>query len=275
MPHHLPSSSRPARLPAARPAFTIIEILVVVAIIAALIAILVPSLSKVPAAAKKAAAKHELSAIQSGLQTYFNLFHIYPPSAGSDTYLGTVKGRSPAMLAQGLLGYLDANGPSPSLGDGAGPSNTGEPPYGFRTRKNTMGMGGEIYGPYMQTDPKVLKKNSTTDQVFIDPWGHEILYFVPQASTATLVFKDSSSSTFIFDTTDCDHTYDNTLQYNNTSSPFNPSGSAKFMTKVNGNSSNTSSGTVKGASTYLLISAGPDGIYFTADDIVWDNNGEN
>jgi hypothetical protein len=55
----------------------------------------------------------------------------------------------------------------------------------------------------------------------------------------------------------------------------NPKGTAAFFNTLNGTSLPASSpllpninGPVSGSSSYLLISAGPDEIYFTTDDVV-------
>jgi type II secretory pathway pseudopilin PulG len=232
-----------------RGGFTLIEILTAVVIIILLVGILIPTLSRVHLGANKAAASAELGSLQAGLQGYFADFNMYPPSAPA--YGGLPSKRGGAMLAQGLMGYLDFGA------DGAGPSNPAgpDPKLGFRTRRNATMGGGQIYGPYASAGADVYKINSATDQFFIDPWGHEILYYCStRASAPTQIFANSGF--FYFNSDDC----------STTAAP--PSSPNVFFTLINGNNTNTPTVAVTGSSSYLLISAGNDEKYFTADDIV-------
>jgi prepilin-type N-terminal cleavage/methylation domain-containing protein len=239
--------------------FTLIELLIVVAVIAALIAILVPTLAHVHRNADKAVAAAELGAIQTGLQNYFVEFNMYPPSNSSGGYGGIPVNRGSVMLAQGLLGFLDFNA------DGAGPSN-GDSAFGFRTRQSTMG--GQVYGPYVPPDPKIIKGSGST-RFFIDPWENEILYYrstraagsMPTTGllAVSLIFPTNAGiNNFYFNSGDC-------LGVAGATPPIVPS---PFFTLISGGNSNTVAGPVTGSASFLLISAGPDGKYFTADDMV-------
>ena len=232
-----------------RGGFTLIEILTAVVIIIVLVGILIPTLSHVHVGANKAAAAAELGSLQAGLQQYFADFNMYPPSAPA--YGGLPSNRGGVMLAQGLMGYLDF------AADGAGPLNPAgpDPTLGFRTRRNAAMGGGQIYGPYASAGADVYKVKSATEQFFIDPWGHEILYYCStRAAAPTQIF--ANSGTFYFNSDDCKAT----------ATP--PSSPNVFFTLINGNNTDTPAVPVTGSSSYLLISAGNDETYFTADDVV-------
>jgi type II secretory pathway pseudopilin PulG len=271
----------------------LIELLIVVAVIAVLISILIPAMGKIHERARAAQTTATLAALQSGLERYFNDFNMYPPSNidSTPTYGGLTRNRGSVMVAQGLVGYLD----SVSNGDGAGPSY-GDPAYGFRTRKVPTAMGGgTIYGPYVAPDAKTLKAVGV-DQYFVDGWSeqittggtsywnHEILYFrstrAPGADPVKLqavgptavpgnIFGTgtiTSSNDYYFDTSDCAAEKDD-AKGQSIPSPTAKTTTAGFFAQL-GATDNTTFTNVLGAKSFLLISAGPDGKYFTNDDII-------
>jgi prepilin-type N-terminal cleavage/methylation domain-containing protein len=262
--------------------FTIIELLIVAAIIAALLAILVPTLGGVRQKAAEAQASALLGTIQTGLQQYYSDFNMYPPSA--PVYGGITSGRGSAMLAQGLMGYLGY------AADGAGPDNPSgaDPQYGFRTKRAGAGMGGgaggEIRGPYVPPDPKTFQGSGAT-QYFVDPWGNEILYFRSTRSGAsaattplTVIFGTIGDTGYYFDYGDCSSVPN--FGAAPSAALVKPPGAptAGFFAKIGAvdlknvpakpNSLINASYAVMGAGSYLLVSAGSDGKYFTDDDIV-------
>jgi len=247
---HLRAISR-----AARPAFTIVEILVVVTIIVILIAILVPALGHIQRQAVKTTAVGRLRAIGIGMQQYYSDFNTYPPSNGT---LGSIsQNHGYQLLAEALLGYLPGNV------DGAGTTLGDSGDFGFRMTKAGATMGGRIYGPYAPNDAKTFNGNS-----FIDPWGHEILYYRstrfgppnPALPAVTQVFGSGAGNNYYFSTDD------NSALAN----PLSPAAPASFYAQlgVTSGPANNATGMVTGAASYILISAGPDEKYFTADDIV-------
>ncbi len=259
---------------------TLIELLVVVGIIAILIAIVVPSIGHVKALAKKAAVQQQLAGLSTALENYFQEFKVFPPSEVLDSsgtampaYAGNIKiGRGSALLAEGLMGYL------PAVYDGAGPSMTGDPTYGFRMHGTGTNASGKIYGPYGPEDPKYFVDNNpavpNTDRSFVDVFGHEILYFRSTRSggemtgmpPVTQVFgTNTAANNYYF------YTNANSLSADLTTTRTDPSTSPAFL-KLLGAPSNSIGGVaanVVGHDTFLLVSAGPDGVYFTADDIVY------
>jgi len=254
-----------------RRGFSLIEILVVVAVILALIGILVPAMGQFQKHAKLANTNARLHAIATALEQYHTDFGMYPPSVSSNAYGGQTPGRGQAMLAQALMGYMPANV------DGAGPSISGDPAFGFRTRQSALG--GKIYGPYVANDPKSYKQTiQGVDESFLDPFDQEILYFRSTTFlrtapvTVTNIFGTAAAnagagpySYFVSDDCTQKALADNTFVAITTSPSSAPAG---FYKSISGGDSNAASGTVMGGTSFLLISAGPDGIYFTADDVV-------
>ncbi len=255
-----------------RRGFTIIEMLVVMVIMMGLIALLIPHLGAVKRNAVITAARVHLGAIQAGLQTYYaEMNNVYPASGAppGGAYGGAIPvGRGSALLAEGLMGYL------PGGLDGAGPPFPGDPVFGFRTRQSAMG--GRIYGPYMSSDPKGYNRFSPgVNEFFVDPWGNEILYYRsarpvadPAAPQIKRIFdvvalNGTTDSYFVKD--DCSVRFDGSAQADPTAASL---AFFKLIYPKVGSTANTFTfGQVTGSDSYLLISAGPNGVYFTADDI--------
>ena len=263
-----------SRRRAAAGGFTLIELLVVCVIIAVLIAILIPSIGYVRTQAKKAATQAELTAIATGLDKYESDFHMFVPSQA--TVQGQAYGlfnRGSQMLAEGLTGYLNANF------DGAGPPNAADPAYGFRTRSGGVG---QVHGPYGPVGGNNWKVTDATHQLYVDIWGNEILYYraVPGVINNTrrkvqVIFaalQDPSQAPGVdFNGIFVSSDNSQASQTNGTTTQAisDPAAAPAEFFKLLGDSSNTfNGGTVLGRESYLLVSAGPDGKYFTADDIV-------
>ncbi len=123
----------------------------------------------------------------------------------------------------------------------------------------------------MSSDPKGYRQfNVGVDEAFIDPWGGEILYYrgVPQhpesataAAALTIFDVPANINTCLFLKTD------NTVTAVGGSIP-DPSGFPVFLKLLGSSSANNVSGAISGEDNFLLVSAGPDGVYFSADDIV-------
>ena len=277
-----------------RRAFTIVEILVVVAIIVLLVGILVPAMSVFQKHAKASSTSTRLLAIRTGIEQYYNEFREYPPSSTATNFGGLGVGRGPAMLAQSLMGYMgsDVDGAGRLLANGSVTPAPGDqdPALGFRTRRSSMG--GQVYGPYVPNDPASFKQNDNpplnppVDAAFIDPYGKEILYYRslrigPNVSKPAKIFDLLANNNSYFASDDCNLTYSATPP----GAPLNPLDTPNVLTAEvpffqllttvtsappppapgYGNTFTTS---VLGSGSYLLLSAGPDKIYFTADDIV-------
>jgi prepilin-type N-terminal cleavage/methylation domain-containing protein len=278
---------------------TMLEIMIVIGIIAVLVALSIPAIGHFKKNAKSSAVTEQLGGLSMSLENYFQDFNAYPasalydvnknptpayqvPPAGNAGLIGV--GRGPAMLAQGLTGYL--------LGtfDGAGESGsfyTGESAYGFRTKGNasTGSATGKVYGPYAPVD-KLVDNNPPgsspipvvpdSDQSFIDVYGNEILYF-----RSTRAGNDNTGLPPVTQIFGTDTTANNYYFYSDenkyfppgkTGSRTDPSAAKKEFFKLLGATSNsigTTASAVPGAHSFLLMSVGPDGIAFTGDDIIF------
>ena len=279
-PHNFSRSPRRVRS-----GFSLIELLVVIGIIVILIAIIVPSVGHFRDEAKIAATKSTLANIQQALDAYYTDFRQYPSSnSANDGYAGTIgPGRGPAMLAQGLMGYMSFNK------DGAGadattPSAyTNEPALGFRIRgSGASGTApGKIYGPYAPDDPKFFVNNNPsptgndTDRSFYDGYGNEILYYRSSqtaidntgATTPKLLFDLSANadSYFVVDDDEAlpppaatgNKLYASPLDDDTSQNPAKPHPLLTLLGRDNNVlSSATGSAPIPGLRSYLLISAG-------------------
>jgi prepilin-type N-terminal cleavage/methylation domain-containing protein len=270
--------------------FTLIELIVVILIIAVLIGLLVPVLSYAKRMANNAATSSTLQTIATGLEAYHTEFAIYPPSRPPTAGYGGIN-RGSVMLVQGLTGYL------PWDVDGAGPGNpknstvagfADDPEYSFRT----TGKQGKLYPAMVPPDNKFLKKISNDEQVFVDLWGGEILYYraVParingNSRTIAKIFAPYTATDFQgYFYTDDNSAVQCPADARGQTAPISDPDSIdatgvknrKFWETMGAkcNSINKSSGNspggeiVAGRDTYLLMSAGLDVRYFTNDDIV-------
>lgn len=290
------SKQPPEFLRSRKRGFTLIELIVVIVIILVLVGILVPTLARVRTNATMTAARNQIQGIQGALQVYFGDHGMYPPSHvySAANPKPIVPGRGSLMLAQGLMGFL----PKPQ--DGAGPDVAGgtpadgEPLYGFRTRKN---MGGQVWGPYLaparqsyisqedNINPK-MGGIPNEEEYFIDSWGHDVIYYAsrgvpppPPSGQFRTIFglNENVHNSFFFGS-------DNELTHRDNGPVDAPKGSganpanatAGFVKTIYPNSANLpfnerfnyTAGPVMGSDSFLLISAGPDELYFTDDDLV-------
>jgi prepilin-type N-terminal cleavage/methylation domain-containing protein len=259
-----------------RRGFTMIEILVVVLIIGLLIALLVPALGWARDRARATSTQQRMGSIAMGLEQYKTdtvggyppswptLFPAATPPGGAEV---AVKSGS-VMLAEALLGYLDYQY------DGAGPANPSatveqpDPALGFR---KVTGGKGRVYGPYVNTAGTNLNTTTGTSGsikvyspervTFIDAYGNDILYY-RAASNLTGVTKLFGTSASIFNSTD------NTDSSDVVKDPTSPMAPVKFF-KAMGTDSNTAGlAGASGRDSYILISGGKDGKFFTDDDVV-------
>ena len=277
-------------------AFTLIELLVVMAVLAVLLGILVPIIKSANRHALTNATLTQLRSLSIALSQYQADFNVYPSSttpaytkADNSTFPfpGIIPaGRAPCLLAEALTGYLpyDVDGCGPTLYSVTPPypasPQKDDPQYGFRDRP---GGSGRIRGPYTATDPKNYRTNTAYDQCFIDSFSNEILYYrVSTNVNPTKVFFDLTPSATSPNTNAYFDSRDNTLPaYVATKGP--QKGSLGFF-KTLGLSPRPPSDltpnilsfipptnlptNLMGKDSYLLISAGPMGVYFDDDDIV-------
>ena len=270
------------------PGFTLIELMVVISIIAILIAILVPVVVIAQQRAYINTTQADMSTIALALGEYHTDFNMYPNSTQASVKIsppGMYSGAIPAgaayeYLAEALLGYL------PGLYDGA-PSSAVGASYGYTTGTlaETKGFSmlpyKRVYGPYMDIGAAnlVMVANPTVATVrdyyfgdaFPPPSGNifsPILYYSAEATPTTSNIFGVVPGQGIFDAPD-DSAAGATPP---TSAPAAGSPQAQFLALIGNKEMNNTiypDDQIAGQHGYLLVSAGPDGVYFTGDDVVY------
>ncbi len=263
------------------PGFTLIELLVVISIIVLLIAILIPAVLLAQKNANIAATQSTMSSIGIALQEYHTDFNMYPPSSivrAGPIYNGGSGFIIPQYaafdyLAEALLGFE----PASSGGDGAG-ATSNSPILGIQAYKGfSMAGSPKVYGPYMSLGASSITPdpNAAGAYYFCDSFPPQagapspIVYYTPDltpAPTGTAIMGITSTSG-----TDIFNSYDNSATggaagFETTDTAFLSLLGAKGPA---GTIANYQAGeTILGSDSFLLVSAGPDGTFFTGDDIV-------
>ena len=287
-----------ARFRARVAAFTLIEILVVISIIILLIAILLPAIMYAQRQGYISATTSDMKSISIALQQYHADMHFYPDSGmvattgaypypvNSTTY-GIPQGAGYEVLAEALLGYL------PGQYDGAPNSGTGYSTSSTVTLEETKGFSmypnPKVYGPYMdigQSDVYMVQSttNNPPQYYFADafpPTGGAplpILYYSATPDpTSNNIFGAGTPGTYMFNLND-DYTSGSTTTGTNgpasapaTGATTSAAGTTSFYQLIGDTSEDNTidaGQNILGRNSYLLVSAGPDGIYFTGDDVV-------
>ena len=215
-------------------AFTIVELLVVVAIIALLVGIMVPAVQKAFKAAKDGVVKTQFHNIDVGLTLFKQEAGDYPPSSGG--------GKHGAQLLCDFLVGEDLRGYDP----------TGN--YGSADPRR---------GPYIKLETgSFFPWNGT--YVLKCQWGTPILYYVA-ASGATLTTPIDQ----IYDATDNDGfitAYTNHTVIDPLADP--GTGAYEDFYEYITNPQISGEPLPYNTDTFILVSAGEDGIYGNDDDIV-------
>ncbi len=271
-------------------AFTIIELLTVMSIIVILIGVLVPALNNVRKYAKKVKQLAQFNAINAAIELFSNENDGYPPSGALDgagqPYCGAMK-LSEAMMGRDLLGF---HPDSVFRADGLDATST-RPIYlptadNIRARMGTLlqfenanayRLGPDIYGlgntgPF-QENAYVLCDVYTRDMRTGQKTGMPILYYKADASNylhdpnQVVDSTDSGGNIYNF--------YDNAPlvslgkpweQAGGSSTPPALANPARFYRNTRNNQITTVRRPYR-TDSYILISAGFDGEYGTADDI--------
>jgi len=289
-----------------RSGFTLIELLVVIAIIALLIAILLPALLLAQRNAYSSSTQSTMSSIGIALQQYHTDFHMYPPSSavrstsptsGSGTPIynnggfAIPSGAAYDYLAEALLGFE----PGGTGGDGAGAAYSSTP-LGLQAYKGfSMAGSPQVYGPYVSLGASSITPDANATSAgapagsvyyFADSFPAQtgaplpILYYTPDMTpapvgTQILNYNSPSTANDIFNLAD-----DNAAPGAGAFSPNPPTNGATtgqvdgpaflaLLGATNGSADVTVSGqSIVGSNSYLLVSAGADGTYFSADNIV-------
>lgn len=275
--------------PACIAAFTLIELLVVIAIIALLIAILLPAVLLAQRNGYISATQSTMSSIGIALEQYHTDFNMYPPSSAVRTSAIYNNGgftipehAAYDYLAEALLGFEP--GGAGTGGDGAGAPYSSTPP-GIQAYKGfSMSGSPKVYGPYVSLtatsitpDPNASTAGAPNGSVyyFADSFPAQtgaplpILYYTPDMTPApvgTQIINYTSGTTAddIFNTADNSTAPGGAGGFTSTDTAF-----LALLGATNGSADAAVQGqTILGSNTYLLVSAGPDGTFFTGDDIV-------
>jgi prepilin-type N-terminal cleavage/methylation domain-containing protein len=174
--------------PAARAAFTLVELLVVMGIIGVLVAMLLPAVNRAVIAVRNASCKNRISQIEAGLASFKSDWGVYPPSDRShEDATAVLTGESPgsdygkSLLAVALIG------PGPEA-KGWGKSLENESP------KYKLPFGGtsesQVYGPYYQGEFRWTGRGAYIPDAFPSP-DRPILYYKFDRRTGTYNHEDN------------------------------------------------------------------------------------
>lgn len=259
--------------------FTIVEVLTVLAIMALLVGILLPALNMARNAGRVAKQRVQLTAIEQALFAFRNDYGDYPPSSltqvpsGTQSYCGAQK-LAEAMLGLDLMGfypksqfnadpqdYINKTGRKPRyleletanaffLGDQGGVVETGL----FRTTE--LSFTNLVSYGYVLCDAFLDRKVNIGGKAI--KAGMPILYYRanPLGDGLHKVFPDKATYNYM----------DNQLLVNLVNNSNNPD---LIINKITDPKINNPSGNPwpYRPDSYILISAGIDGLYGTADDI--------
>jgi len=272
-------------------AFTIIELLTVMSIIVILIGVLVPALNNVRRYAKKVKQKAQFNSIQAAIELFNNENDGYPSSSAVDgtgqPYCGAMK-LCEAMMGRDLLGFHPD-----SVFRADGLDATGTRPV-YPVPPSTDNLSARL-GPLLQDDNANAYRlldiygtgntGSFNENIFVlcdvytrtmrtgKKTGMPILYY--KADTSNFLHDPNSATASTDSNGNIYNYFDNHMlvslgkpweQAGSTSSPPSLSNPARFYR----NTRNTQITTLRRpfrTDSYILISAGFDGEYGTADDI--------
>jgi prepilin-type N-terminal cleavage/methylation domain-containing protein len=275
-------------------AFTLVELLAVLGIIAILVALLIPALTMVRKMAKETQQKAQITTIEMGLTAFRNDYGDYPPSHGYDSsgnpdyYYCGAQTLAEALVGWDLMGFhpksaWKADGKDKDGGDTAYTGATGTPdeieanlkarkgPYLELATADAFKLGDlftntSSFKPYNFVICDVFGVKSVTIGKKTVKAGAPILYYKANTSSKTIDSTESDPKKKIY------NYMDNIYFVRDVKEGVNPlaSGtSGSFFYEYIGDPK-VSTTTIKWPSrpdSYLLISAGSDGLYGTRDDI--------
>ena len=281
--------------------FTLIEILTVLAIIAILAGVLIPSMNMVRNTAKKVKQRTQLITIDQALMAFKNDMGYYPPSdwtPGQD-YCGAQK-LAEALVGWDLMGFHPESrfialndkavgGVYDALDSGNLKKRVG--PYLDMATANAFKLGVSSAGNGLFDDPtplgadtfvlcdtytvKKIQYKSTSGDIIVVKAGTPILYFKANTSSKSLdhVLYSGNFENLIY------NWYDNlplmglgSIKNTGELHPFGETSDIFYSDDVDGivDPKVTAASGIPwpyNPDTYILISAGPDGLYGTNDDI--------
>jgi len=265
--------------------FSIVELIAVIAVIAILIGLLVPALSQVQKMAATVSQKAQFSSISMGLETYREDMGDYPESRAASS----IDFQGAQRLAEAMIG-LDGFGFHPaSVGDGdmtlydVSTIDARKGPYLELDTANAVKLS-SIYSSFPGTDSFILadKFKNVKSTVTGKKTGMPILYFKANTvnyvhpPTPTIGIPGPASEASLGSYAKFIYSYFDNRLFVKQYSPID--GSVHDMTAVifyektaNPNFSNPIR--PHNNESFILLSAGPDGFYGTADDVYNFENG--
>jgi prepilin-type N-terminal cleavage/methylation domain-containing protein len=282
-------------------AFTLVELLIVVGVIAILIALLIPAIATVRNMAKETQQKAQLTTIEMALTAFKNDYGNYPPSnltldgvpsVGGD-YCGAQK-LTEALVGWDLMGFHPK---SAWRADGEGENRRDETYDPDKNRDNNPADGTpdtlkERKGPYLElatanafelgdlfddTGPlepntfvlcDVFGKKSITVGGKTVKAGAPILYYRANTSSKTMDYTTIAFDKLIYDCMDNDALAVVKEQADGVAHPLaDPANNREKFYKYITDPKVTVATWPSRPDSYLLISAGADGLYGTGDDI--------
>jgi len=254
--------------------FTLVELLTVLAIITMLIGLLVPAMTTVRRMAREAKQKAQLNSIGLALTAFRDDYGDYPPSKLTPSYYTGGQKLAEALLGWDLLGF-NPNTMWDSAGSAYGPATLDA----RRGRYLELGTAnafkvGDLFAPpanplplapdtYVICDSFPIKKVTVGGQTV--KAGTPILYY--RANTASKTIGAAIPANNIYDYTDND-TLIFKVRVNSQSPSSHPlEGDPVFFYQYISDPKVTSMPWPYRPDSYILISAGADGRYGTADDI--------
>lgn len=276
--------------------FTLVEVLTTIAVIAILLGFLVPALTKVQEAAQTAKQKAQFHGIEIALEAVYTDTGDYPPSAWNTAMYGQYA--APQRLAEALVGrdgfglHKDTIWHANGTRDGnvvAGDKSNAlyEPdravnkaerygPYLDLEKANAVKLS-TLYGTlpsgwtidsFVLADMYKIKRNTATGKMI----GSPILYY--RADTTKTGHTSSSPSTSTYNVWDVTGTMSvsgftkifKSLSDGKTAHPLTSSTAAWFYERTQ-NPNFTTPARPYRADSFILHSAGPDGLYGNSDDV--------
>jgi prepilin-type N-terminal cleavage/methylation domain-containing protein len=259
-------------------AFTLVELLVVIAVIALLVSIIMPSISGAKILARKARVTTTLKTISNGLEMFRSdqLLQFqggaYPPPSFWDTAVGGNPYSASGQDSTGRSGTsIRVYGAQMLVWGLAGADLLGPPPPGFNTNTiqtyyvlDANGPHTPREGPFIDTSKATIQNPTANESIFIgstgasasipciiDDFGRPILYYAATDTNIGMAKYDCNDNLPFYRTTGTTDPLANTANFQ------------KFIH----NPKITTSQQPMNDKSYLLISAGPDGLYGTRDDI--------
>ena len=306
-PHQPNASTLPHRRGYHRTAFTLIELLVVIGILVILVAILVPVISKMRIAAYTANTRNEIKQIASGIDQYFLDFKAYPGPFPEASLQSPNQGKlypnattvqimctSTENLIFGLLGGAgesSGTGPASYLQAAVGQGQMSFNPVAqFAVRYHTYGNANLLMPQPWATPPFSNGSSpgnpplySSSPLAFADRFPPPntlpmpILYLRAHNGANGVTSSDMGNTIGGVTVTQVQYDDGQCLPYgfDTTNFPTDPAtGTQDFMASATAGTSaadayfGQSSGLLaRQPNRYILISAGPDGIFGTLDDI--------